>query len=223
MALFGKAKELEPVSKSSDKTLVNFARVFLYMFTLIAITGGIAFGLGYIISTSYNNALNGGGDAALVLETYLWLVIGSAIALLIMVIVINFVIIRGKHSVLIPSIIYAVLVGVLISTFTIWMDWILIGTAFGITAGIFAIMSLIAWFTKGNMSPLLLIGLGLFIGTIPLVIFNWFMHSDTLGWVISFAFFAAIMFITMFQFTRDNTLINVITHAFNDVFVFYNI
>lgn len=202
MSMFGKAKELEPVSKSSDRTLVNFARVFLYMFILIAITGGVAFGLGYVIATSYAKAIEGGGDTTAILNTYLGLIIGSSIALFIMVLVINFVFIRGKHSVVVPSIIYAVLVGVLISSFTIWMDWVIIGTAFAITAGIFAIMALIAYFTKGNMSPLLMMGLGLIIGVVPLILINLFLGSTMVSWIVSFVIFAAIMFITMFDIWR---------------------
>lgn len=191
-----KAKKLKPSRSVSDSTsIVNFAKVFLYMFVYIAITAAVAFGLGYIISTSYVNS----GASEEIPTIYLGLLIGSAIALLIMMLVINFIVIRGKHSVLVPSIIYSVLVGVLFSALTIFVDWKIMGMAFGITAGIFLIMTLIATFTRGNMSPLAMMAMGLFLGSGILVLVNLFIGSSTIYWVITFAIFAAIMFITMFD------------------------
>ena len=116
--------------------------------------------------------------------------------------IINFIVIRGKHSVLIPSIIYAVLVGVLFSSLTIFVDWRVIGMAFGITAGIFLLMSLIAIFTKGNLAPLAMMAIGLFIGGGILALLNWILRSEMIYWIVSFVIFAAIMFITMFDIWR---------------------
>ena len=193
-----KAKKLEPVSKTNEG-LVSFAKVFLYMFIYLVITGVVAFGVGYIIASSYAKAVAEGGDGNAVLTTYLGVMIGAAIAMFIMVIIINFVVLRGKHSVLVPSIIYALLVGVLLSTFTIFVDWKLIGMAFGITAGVFGVMALIALISKGNMAPLGMLGIGLLLGGGILALANLFARSDAIGWAVSFIIFAAIMFITMFD------------------------
>lgn len=198
MAMFGNTKRLEPVSGSSSLALVNFAKVFLYMFMYLLITGGVAFGLGYVISTSYVNS----GYSDTVPTLYLGLIIGSAVALFILVLIINFVFIRGKHSVLVPSIIYAVLVGVLLSTFTIFVDWVLIGMAFAITAGVFGLMSLIAFLTKGSMAPLLMLAFGLFIGGAILGLVNFLIRSEMIAWVVSFVIFAAVMFVAMFDIWR---------------------
>ena len=198
MAMFGNTKRLEPVTGSSSLTLVNFAKVFLYMFMYLLITGGVAFGLGYVIATSYVNS----GYSDTVPTLYLGLIIGSAVALFILMLVINFVFIRGKHSVLVPSIIYAVLVGVLLSTFTIFVDWMLIGMAFAITAGVFGLMSVIAFLTKGSMAPLLMLAIGLFIGGMILGLVNFLLRSEMIAWVISFIIFAALMFVSMFDIWR---------------------
>ena len=193
-----KAKKLHPVRDDASKGILSFAKVFLYMFIYIAITAAVAFGLGFVIAYSYMKS----GGAEQVLNIYLGVLIGSAIAMLIMMLVINFVILRGKHSVLVPSIIYSVLVGVLFSSLTIFIDWRIIGMAFGITAGVFLLMSLIAMFTKGNMAPLAMMAFGLFIGAGILALVNWLVGSETLYWIVSFAIFAALMFITMFDIWR---------------------
>ena len=143
-----KAKKLRPVSAVNTSGALSFAKVFLYMFIYLAITAAVAFGVGYVISTSYNNAVAAGGSGDDVLIPYLGIIIGSGVALLIMTLVINFVIIRGKHSVLVPSIIYSLIVGLLFSALTIFVDWRIIGMAFGITAGIFFIMGGIAFISK---------------------------------------------------------------------------
>ena len=194
-----KAKKAKPVSLEASSGAVSFAKVFLYMFIYLAITAAVAFGVGYAITVSYNNAVAAGGTGDEVLTPYLGILIGSAVALLVMTIIINVVIIKGKRSVLVPSILYSIIVGLLFSALTIFVDWKIMGMAFGITAGIFLIMSLIAIFTKGNMRPLGMMAIGLFLGAGILALVNFFLGSTTLYWIVSFAIFAALMFITMFD------------------------
>ena len=193
-----KAKKLQPVKEETSKGLLSFAKVFLYMFMYLAITAAVAFGLGYVVSYTY--AQSGGSEQ--VLNIYLGFLIGSAVAMIILMLIINFIVIRGKHSVLVPSIIYSILVGVLFSCLTIFVDWRIIGMSFGITAGVFLLMSLIAIFTKGNMAPLAMMAFGLLIGGGILALLNWILRSEMLYWIVSFVIFAAIMFITMFDIWR---------------------
>lgn len=196
-----KAKKLETVNVSNSSLTVNMVKVFLYMFIGLAITGGIATGLGYWVSSSYY--ANPNNDT--IPTIYLGLLIGSAIALLILMLIINFVILRGKHSILIPGILYTVVMGVLLSSLTIFAgkdEWSMIGMAFGITAGIFLFMTLIALVTKGNMSSMATLGIGLIVGSIILGLVNLLLRSSVLYWIVSFAIFAALMFITMYDIWR---------------------
>lgn len=186
------------VINNGEKTssgLLSFAKVFLYMFFGLAITTVVAFAMGATLFFSIQN----GADANLVYNVGLGLTIGSAIALFILMLVIQFVFLRGKHSIAVPAIIYCVLMGVVLSWFTILVDWRLLGMAFGITSGIFLLMTLIAFFTKGNLSPLLMVGMGLLIGSAVLGLINWIIGSTMIYWIVSFAIFAAIMFITLFD------------------------
>ena len=186
----------EVVGLKKDRSgVLSFAKIFFYMFIGLAITTAVAFGIGGIFTLAKIR----GADDTMLNNAYLGLMIGSGITLIIMTFVINLVFLRGRHSILVPALIYSILMGVLLSSFTIWVDWRLLGAAFGITSGIFLIMTLIASLTKGNMSPLLMLGIGLLMGSGLLVLINLLIGSTTLYWAISFAIFAAMMFITMFD------------------------
>lgn len=196
MSQYYETPEQEVVGlKKSSAGVVSFAKVFLYMFIGLAITAAVAMGLS---ATIYYAAVNGANPEVLT-NTYFGLMISSGILLLILTFLINFVFLRGKHSILVPAIIYTVLMGVLLSSFCLLIDWRILGLAFGITSGIFLIMTLIASFTRGNLSPLLMIGMGLIIGSLVLSLVNWLIGSTTIMWIVTFAIFAAMMFITMFD------------------------
>ena len=91
--------------QKSGSGVLSFAKVFFYMFVGLAITTGVAFAVGYIFLT----ALRNGANSETVANAYFGTMIASGIALLIMTFVIQFVFLRGKHSILVPAIIYCVL------------------------------------------------------------------------------------------------------------------
>ena len=193
--IVGYGPEVVETKKASG--VLSFAKVFFYMFIGLAITAAVAFGVGYIFIASAKN----GADPNVLNNAYWGVMISSAVVLIVMSFVIMFVTLRGKHSILVPAIIYCVLMGVLLSSFTIFLEgnyWLL-AMAFGITSGIFLIMTLIAVLTKGNLSPLLMVGMGLLIGSGILALVNWLIGSSTIYWIVTFALFAAMMFITMFD------------------------
>lgn len=188
-------------------TVLNIGKVFLYMFIGLLITAVMAFGVGAIVA--YSIGVNGSTEVAEgVLVTYLIVLIVSAVALLVDMIIINFVVLRGRHSILVPGIIYAVLVGVLFSMLTILVDWRIIGMAFGITALAFLIMSSIAFLSKGSLAPLVIVIIGLGIGIGLLALFNWLFMIITgsafnvLYWIITFGIFALVIFITIYDLWR---------------------
>ncbi len=182
----------EVVGQKSHSGNLSFAKIFFYMFLGLALTTGVAFGVGAILVYKCP-------DVETFRNVYLGLMIGSGIALILMTFIINLVFLRGKHSILVPAIIYCLLMGTLLSSFTIFIDWRLLGMAFGITSGVFLLMTLLAVFTKGNMSPLAMLGIGLLMGSGILILVNLLVRSSTLYWVISFAVFAAMIFITIFD------------------------
>lgn len=192
----------KPTSKLAS-TSWSIAKVFMYMFMFILISGVVAAGMILII----NQSLYHGADPEMMAKVYLGLLIGSAIGLFILMLVINFVLLRGRHSVLVPGIIYSTLVGILLSSVTLVLvanfgetDGLrLIGMAFGITCGTYLIMSFIAFLSKGNMNVYLIAISGLFIGSIALILLNLFLRSSMISWIISFAIFALIIFTTIYD------------------------
>lgn len=184
--------DTEVVNQKSRSGTLSFAKIFFYMFLGLALTTGVAFGVGALLVYKCP-------DVTTFRNVYLGLMIGSGIAVILMTFIINLVFLRGKHSILIPAIIYCLLMGTLLSSFTIFVDWRLLGMAFGITSGVFLLMTLLAVVTKGNMSPLAMLGIGLLMGSGILILVNFLVRSSTLYWVISFAVFAAMIFITIFD------------------------
>lgn len=187
----------------ADGSTLSIAKTFLYMFMYIVISAAVAFGVGALMY--YLIGVKGSEEAA---GAYIGLLIGSGIALFIDMIVINFVVIKGKHSVLIPGIIYAVLIGALLSVLTIFVNWELIGIALGITALAFLIMSGIAFISKGNMKPLSIALIGLLIGVGLISAFNLISMLITGGvfnflyWIVSIGIFLIIILVTIYDLWR---------------------
>ena len=189
--------------QKSSNTVLSIGKVFLYMFVGLLITTLVAFGVGAIMY--YQIGVLENADSV---PIYLGVLIASAIALLVDMLIINFVVLRGRRSVLVPGIIYCALVGILFSVLTIVIPWEIVGMAFGITALVFLVMSAIAFISKGNMSPILIVIIGLAIGAGFLSLFNFLFALATgtviesLYWIVEFAIFALILFITIFDLWR---------------------
>ncbi|MCR4911604.1 MAG: Bax inhibitor-1 family protein [Bacilli bacterium] len=197
--------EVKEKKEKKSSTAFSIAKVFGYMAVALLITTAVAFGVGALISSIFYSDFHNEGK---LLTTYFVILIVSAIALFIDVIVIHFMVARDKHSIMVPGIIYAVLIGVLFSMLTIIIDWRLLGMAFGITALTFVLMGLIAFLSKGNMAPLLIVIMGLVIGIGVLSLVHW-IYAIATGTIInglylgiSIAVFALLMFVTIYDMWR---------------------
>ena len=205
------------VYDATDKRSVNtlIGRVYGRMFFNLLLTAIVAIGVGLLfnvwifgslaISEDLGNieTINGNGVIALFA-----LLIVSAIALLVMSFVVHIRGFRGK-SLAVPTFIYCTLMGILLSTLVMFVPWPVLGITFAITAGIFGIMFLISYISKGSLNALGLIGMGLLIGAAILSLIGWiFMLTGFLGdyiqlyWIISLISFAAIMLITIWDMWR---------------------
>lgn len=205
------------VYDATDRRSVNslIGRVYGRMFFNLILTAVIAIGMGILfnlwifgtfnISSDLGNieAVNGTGVVVLFVTMII-----SSIALLIMSFVVHGRAFRDR-SLAIPSFIYCVLMGLLLSSLVIFVPWPVLGITFAITAGIFGIMFLISYLSKGSLNALGMIGIGLLIGAGILSLIGWiFMLTGFLGayihlyWIISLISFAAIMFITIWDMWR---------------------
>ncbi len=185
-------------------------KVFGMMFLCLAITTVVAAGLGYgFLYLLDSTAVDGIYNSNLVAGMLVTLIV-SAIALLVMSFVLPITFARGRHNILVPLIIYVVLMGILLSCFTWLFEPIILVEAFGITTLIFGLMALLGFLSKGKVAGLGVVMLGLLIGAGLLSLFNWLMMlfggvSETnvmLSWIVSFAIFAFLMLMTIWDVAR---------------------
>lgn len=199
------------VSERQEEATFSLVKVFGYMFAGLLITTIVMLGLGGLF-----RHLFGIGDAFAeqepdfsndnALMALLIVMIVSFVGLIIMSFVVPMVLHRGRHSILVPSIIYSVLMGASLSTLAIFIPWYLLGVTFGITAVIFGLLSLIAFLSKGRLNGLAIVGIGLITGAMFISLFLWilslFMNVTWLFWVVSLAVFAGMMLITIWDIAR---------------------
>ena len=207
------------VYDASDKRSVNtlIGKVYGYMFFALALTAIIAFGVGILFNLWIFGTLNPAAvaydDVDLTLNangamTLFVLLIISAIALLITSFVVHIRAAKGKN-ITIPAGLYVILMGLVLSELVIFVPWPVLGITFGVTSGIFGIMYLISYFSKGSLNALGIIGMGLFLGAAFLSLIGFILAlTGALGaymhlyWIISLMCFAAIMFITIWDMWR---------------------
>ena len=214
---FDNQKKEQPVIQAVDLTDKQTKGVFLtkvygWMFICLLITTVVAAGLGYGLMYAFVNATE---EAAVNIMT--GMIIGaviSAIALLVMSFVLPITFIRGKHSIIVPLMIYVVLMGVLLSMFTWAFEPVILAESFGITALVFGLMALLGHLSKGRLAGIGAIMLGLIIGAGLLSLVNFLMiliggikpENVMISWIVSLAVFAFLMFMTMWDVARINVI-----------------
>ena len=188
-------------------------KVFGVMFLCLLITTAVAAGLGYgfqaLLIQSVNNGASIDFSNNLVL-VMIGILIVSAIALLVMSFVLPITFMRGKHNIIVPLMIYVVLMGIMLSTFTFVFDWVILVESFGITSLIFGTMALLGYVSKGRLTGIGFILLGLIIGALGLSLINWLMimfggvsaANIQLSWIVSLLIFAFLMLVTLYDVHR---------------------
>lgn len=214
---FADQEEQKPQKQKKEKrtlsssTGLSIAKVFGYMFIGLMITAAISLGLGAFFTYVFMGGISGASvdermQAASVVALLILLVV-SFIAIIVLSFVVPIVVVRGKHSVLVPAILYAVFMGIALSALTIFIDWSILGMTFGITSLVFGLMALIALLSKGRLNGLAIAAMGLFMGAGLLCLALWIMmllgvFSEPLYWAISLITFAAVMLITIWDMAR---------------------
>ena len=196
-----------------EETEINFSlvKVFGYMFAGLLITTIVMFGLSALYTHLFSVG-NGFIDSEIdfsnnvaVLSLLITMIV-SFIGLIVLSFVVPSMLHRGKHSILVPSILYSVLMGAALSTLAIFIPWYLLGVTFGITAVIFGLLALIALLSRGRLNGLLIVGMGLILGAALISLFLWiltfFIDVGPLFWIVSLAVFAGMMLITIWDVAR---------------------
>ena len=195
------------------------AKVFGMMFLCLAITTIVAAGLGYGMMYYLVNHMVDDGAGNMVYDPniiglMIGILIGSAIILIIMSFVLPIMFIRGKHNIIVPLMIYVVLMGAMLSCFTWMFEPIILIESFGITAAIFGLMALLGFVSKGNLSGIWVVLIGLLVGAGLLAGLNFLMilfgqiseANVALSWIVSLLIFAFLMLMTMWDVARINSI-----------------
>ena len=135
------------------------------------LTAGVAVGLGYGLEAWLGRVNISQQVETNVLIVYLIALIASFIGCLILGFVMRKVLASGRHSIWVPYLLYAGLMGVMLSTLVfICEPWVL-AEALGIASIVFLAMFLIGYFSKINLNPLGMVALGLLFAVLLLSLF----------------------------------------------------
>lgn len=171
--------------------------VFLYMFLALAITGVIAAILGLVFEKLFYTT-----DRGTFSNIYAITLIVALVLYIPTMLWVQFSAIRNSKSMVPAYVVYSITMGIFLSTFTNFIPFYEIAIAFGGTCLAFGLMTLIAWFSKRNVSTLAVIGSGLLMGSLLLISINMLLMLfgvaiTPLMWAIQFIMFIAVILITI--------------------------
>ena len=173
---------------------------FLYLTLALIVTFGVVAGLGSILRYAIFN-----GDAQDA-EIFVKFFIGGIILYIPVMIWVNIAACRQGRTVGPAFFAYSIVMGILLSPICLLDMWTIV-IAFGTTCLSFAVMALIAWTTKKNLSGLAIFGFGLLMGALIISLFNFIITLITgqvtiLYWLVSYLFFFAILILTVVDLHR---------------------
>ncbi len=196
-------ERVEFESTSVDTGSRFMAKVFGYMFGALLLTALVAVGVGYLFTNVWPIVDKSDVSASPYFSYYIAMMIASFVLIFITSIWFNISAWRGKHTLFVPFSIYAILMGILGSSFTMFINPGILGIAFGVTCLAFGSMALIGFLAKRGIGVLSMVMLGLLIGAGILSLFNLFLwiinpYSALLNYILVEALiFAVIMIITI--------------------------
>lgn len=171
---------------------------FLYFALALLVTFAVVAGLGLLLSAN-GEAITSEAN----LNTFLTIYIAAIIAYIPILIWVHIAARRNGKSVGVGFFVYSIVLGVIIAPAVLLVPIQAVLIAFGSTVLAFAIMALIAWTSKKDLSGLAVVGFGLMIGAFILsitnLIFYFIVGFEPLYWLVSFLFFIAIILFTLFD------------------------
>jgi len=184
--------------RPSEVTNVNGSKfigaTFLYLTLALVVTFAVSGALGAILRAALKDESLGS------LETFGTIFLIALIAYIPVMIWVHIAACRQGKTVGPAFFAYSIVMGALLSPIFILDIWTII-ISLGSTCLAFAIMALIAWTTKKNLSGLAIFGFSLLIGAFVLSLFNLIISLFTgfvlLQWLVSFLFFFAILILTI--------------------------
>lgn len=199
--VYGKTSQrVRPSEVTAQSGSKFIGATFLYMTLALILTFGVVAGLGSVLKFGLYNG------SAFELETFLYFFIGALILYIPVMIWVHIAACRNGRTVGPAFFTYSIVMGVLLSPIALYDPWIVM-ISLGSTVLAFAVMALIAWTSKKNMSTLAIIGSGLLFGGLILALVNLLLSFFWSGFsyiypLISIIFFVAIILLTIVDLKR---------------------
>ena len=172
---------------------------FLYLTLALFVTFAVVFALGAVLKYALYNGSEVGA------ETFLAFFIGALVAYIPVMLWVHFAACRQGRTVGPAFFAYSIVMGMLLSPICLLDMWTIV-ISFGTTCLAFAVMAVIAWTTKRNLSGLAVFGFGLLMGALVISLFNLIIYFivgfQPLYWLVSFLFFFAILILTIVDLHR---------------------
>lgn len=210
-SVFGKQYQSQKTDAIIEQSGSKFtAKVFLYMFFALALTAATTIASTAILEPIFLN----GNEEQINSLVIIALILGVCFIPLFIWIQVS--ILKGGKGLKPAFIIYSAFVGIFLSPLICLVNiagliravWI----AFGLTCGSFAVMALIAWTSKKNLSNLALVGFGLLFGIVMISLVSLLIGfiSDTtaayLTAVVSLMYFAFVIIITIVDLSNIRSI-----------------
>lgn len=183
------------------------SKVFGYMGIGLAITAIVTL----LMSIIFTSFLDIAYDDNLII--YLGVLITSLVVLLITSIWIRVSSFFKKgRAVVVPFVLYAVAMGVMLSSLTMFVPGYIIAITLGITTTTFFVMFLIGYFAKSNLSTVAIVASGLVTGAFMIILMNliimWFfpVYATMATWLASGIIFIAMMLFTIVDIRNVRTI-----------------
>lgn len=148
--------------RTTQRSLLS--KTFLYMFGFLMITVVVCLAISLIFQ-------NVGMGSQAMDRAYTIMLITASITQVVLTIVIVFTSLRPGKAKVIPIVLYAICMGVLISSFALFLEWYTMVATFGIAALSFGAMALIGATSK-RASGMGMVGFGLLFGVLMVSLFN---------------------------------------------------
>ena len=171
--------EQNPASKVFDDQISKskfYTQIFLYFGLGILLTAVVCVLVSWAFNSIWPISENINGSIVLNEETlwvYLGVLVASSLVLLVLSFVITFKSLKGSGSLTVPYVLYSMVMGVLLSSFTFFIgDTYIIGEALFITALLFLGMCGIGYLTHNKLATWAKVAIGFSIAVILLSLLN---------------------------------------------------
>jgi len=203
---------IETTYSNSRVTSKFTSKVFLYMFVALLITAVTSTIVGLLFTKFFPITYSGSVTQQANYKAYTTLLIVSLVAYIPLIIWIQISVLKERSNPTVPFVLYAIVMGVLISSFTMFIPFYLIAISFGITCLVFLAMFCIGYYSKRDLSLLAMIASGLMIGLAMMTLFNliWMLifpaTFQAFYWIVSMGLLVVVILITIFDFNTVRRL-----------------